>query len=310
MSEGLLFYPGIHQPADCKHLERSFVSVNRLKTRKSDFVVADWIMDSGAFTELNKKGYFELTPEAYADHIVRWNRCGNLIAACTQDYMCEPFMFEGQDFGVMGKPYEKLSLSAKKMRDHLEYMVSEGADPMWFNDYFGPIEDWWKPVTVTDHQQETVDRYVRILRALRARRSSAYLMPVLQGYLPDEYVECLRMYEERRLLPHGSYVGVGSVCKRNVNPETVVGVLAAIKRHRPDLRLHGFGIKITALRDHNVRALLHSADSMAWSVDARHTRNRIRKQGGDWQSAPSPNDWRVAVAYAGRVQEIINGTES
>lgn len=52
--------------------------------------------------------------------------------------------------------------------------------------------------------------------------------------------------------------------------------------------------------------LLHSADSMAWSVDARHTRNRIRKNGGDWKAYPSPNDWRVAEAYAARVQELIN----
>jgi len=301
----LEFYPGLHQPSDCRHFERSFVSINRLKTRKSDFVVADWIMDSGAFTELNKKGYFEMSPETYADYIVRWSKCGNLIAACTQDYMCEPFMFEGQDFDVMKKPYDKLSLSAKKMRDHLDYVISEGADPLWFNDYFGPIEDWWEPITVADHQRETVDRYVQILRALRARRGKAYLMPVLQGYLPDEYVACLKMYEARRLMPRGAYVGVGSVCKRNVNPETVVEVLSAIKRHRPDLQLHGFGIKITALKDPKVRALLASADSMAWSVDARHTRNRIRKQGGDPTTAPSPNDWRVAKAYTSRVQELI-----
>lgn len=31
-----------------------FVSVNRLRNRKSDFRVRDWIMDSGAFTTIAK----------------------------------------------------------------------------------------------------------------------------------------------------------------------------------------------------------------------------------------------------------------
>jgi len=289
----LEFYPGLHQPSDCRHFDRSFVSINRLKTRKSDFVVADWIMDSGAFTELNTKGYFEMTPEEYADHIVRWSKCGNLIAACTQDYMCEPFMFKRQD------------MTPAEIEEWKEELVFEGANPMWFELYPWEFENGPEKIGVADHQEMTVMRYQWILEALRERKCSTHLMPVLQGYLPHEYVECLRMYERRGLMPHGAYVGVGSVCKRNVNPETVVEVLSAIKRHRPDLQLHGFGIKITALKDPKVRALLASADSMAWSVDARHTRNRIRKQGGDPTTAPSPNDWRVAKAYTSRVQELI-----
>lgn len=290
----MIFYPGIHQPADCKHMERSFVSVNRLKTRKSDFVVADWIMDSGAFTELNKNGYFEMTPAEYADLIVRWSRCGNLIAACTQDYMCEPFMFAGQD------------KTPEQIEEWKEELVFEGANPLWFELYPWEFENGPEKVGVPDHQWNTVLRYKWILEELRARRCDTYLMPVLQGYTPAEYVDCIKLYEKEGLLPHGAYVGVGSVCKRNVNPETVVEVLSAIKRHRPDLRLHGFGIKITALKDPKVRALLESADSMAWSVDARHTRNRIRKAGGDPSTAPSPNDWRVAAAYANRIKELIS----
>ena len=298
MSKDLLFYPGIHQPADCKHLERSFVSINRLKTRKSDFVVGNWIMDSGAFTELNKHGCFQMSPAEYADHIVRWSKCGNLVAACTQDYMCEPFMF----------PQPTAEQRAADREDYHEYLLHEGANPLWLE--MTPWEFEPHYTNVEDHQWLTVYRYKHILEELRARKCNTYLMPVLQGYTPEEYIACLDLYEKEGLLPHGAYVGVGSVCKRNANPETVVDVLGAIKRRRPDLQLHGFGIKITALRDPKVRALLRSADSMAWSVDARHTRNRIRKQGGDPASAPSPNDWRVAVAYAGRVEKIIQGFES
>jgi len=64
-------------------------------------------------------------------------------------------------------------------------------------------------------------------------------------------------------------VGVGSVCKRNARPDEVADILAAIKSKRPDLRLHGFGLKLTALESREVRELLYSSDSMAWSFPIR-----------------------------------------
>jgi hypothetical protein len=83
-------------------------------------------------------------------------------------------------------------------------------------------------------------------------------------------------------------VGVGSVCKRNANAGTIEGILSAIKAARPDLRLHGFGLKLTALASAAVRDFLESADSMAWSYSAR-------KQGR------SANDWREAMAFTQKI---------
>jgi hypothetical protein len=83
-------------------------------------------------------------------------------------------------------------------------------------------------------------------------------------------------------------VGVGSVCKRNGDPAAVLAVLDAIAAVRPDLRLHGFGLKLTALTSERIRARLYSADSMAWSLHAR-------KQGRN------PNDYREAQAYVRRL---------
>ena len=89
-------------------------------------------------------------------------------------------------------------------------------------------------------------------------------------------------------------MGVGSVCKRNGHPRQIEDVLLAIKSERPDLRLHGFGIKLTALSSVTVRSLLHSADSMAWSYAGR------RKGDG------SKHDPRLALAYAAKVQPMVN----
>lgn len=133
-------------------------------------------------------------------------------------------------------------------------------------------------LTVAEHQRLSIERY----DALVACKTGVYILPVLQGYKPQEYVEQLRAYGAR--LAQGAWVGVGSVCKRNGDAKAIEAVLCAIKAERPDLRLHGFGLKSTALRSGLVRACLETADSMAWSFAAR--------KGGR-----NANDWREASAF-------------
>ena len=52
------FYIGTHMVNHAARFERCMISVNRLKTRKSDFVAQHWIMDSGAFTEISTHGQY------------------------------------------------------------------------------------------------------------------------------------------------------------------------------------------------------------------------------------------------------------
>jgi hypothetical protein len=224
------FFTGLHQPSDAQHFEAAFVSVNRLRKRKSAFKVGDWIMDSGAFTEISTHGYYRHGVDEYAAEILRWKDNGNLLAAVSQDWMCEPWIIE---------------------RTGLSVRV---------------------------HQQLTVERY----DALVAQGTGVYILPVLQGFAPADYVRHIRMYGDR--LKPGAWVGVGSVCKRNGDPQAIASVLIAIKDERPDLKLHGFGLKKTALGSDFITSLLHTADSMAWSFHAR-------KQGRN------ANDWREAMRW-------------
>src|SRR4051812_29500142 len=131
------FYVGLHQPSDAQHFDRCMVSINRLEHRVSDFVVADWMLDSAAFTKLLLHGCYRASPVAYAGHVKRWARCGNLLAASTEDYMCEPFILA------------KTGLS------------------------------------VTEHQRLTIERYDVIAAEVG---DAAYILPVLQGFMPREYV--------------------------------------------------------------------------------------------------------------------------
>ncbi len=148
-------------------------------------------------------------------------------------------------------------------------------------------------LTVKDHQRLTIERYDALMAC---DVGGVYIMPVLQGYEPEEYADHVRQYGDR--LAYGAYVGVGSVCKRNASPSSVVAVLRAIKRVRPDLRLHGFGLKKTCLADASAVDLLESADSMAWSYDGR------RKAAG---LANCPNyalTWRRSIAE-GMIQRSL-----
>lgn len=142
-------------------------------------------------------------------------------------------------------------------------------------------------LSVAEHQRLTIERY----DALLAENLPFPIMPVLQGYAPSEYLEHLAAYGSR--LTHGMWVGVGSVCKRNGSPESVLGVLEAIKRIRPDLRLHGFGVKQTSLLHPGVRSLLYSADSMAWSFAAR-------REGRDQNSVEE------AKSFVSRIGDVLS----
>jgi hypothetical protein len=137
-------------------------------------------------------------------------------------------------------------------------------------------------LTVAEHQRLTIRRYDELIM----QPLPVPVMPVLQGYHPDDYVRHLDAYGGR--LRPGMWVGVGSVCKRNRNPLEIVRVLSGIHAARPDLRLHGFGVKLTSLKNADVRRQLYSADSMAWSYNAR-------RNGRD------RNAWQEAAAFAARV---------
>jgi hypothetical protein len=246
----MIFFVGIHQPSDAHRFAHCMISINRLLRLRAKPTIRRWLMDSGAYTTIDKHGGYPRPPEEHAERIWEYRGLGILMAAVSQDYMCEPHMLERTG------------------------------------------------LTIADHQRLTIERYDRIkahLHHLESRRlpgtpGAPYLMPVLQGYAPADYVHHIRQYGER--LPRGAFVGVGSVCKRNSTPAAVLAVLLAIKAERPDLRLHGFGLKITALEIPEIAELLESSDSMAWSHHAR-------------KNGRNANNWREAAAYVQKVERVL-----
>lgn len=231
------FYIGLHIPAHCDKFNDSFISINILKKRVSDIHPINWILDSGAFTQIVTSGDFIETPKEYATLINRWSRCGHMVAAVSQDYMCESFI----------------------------------------------LNKWNR--TVRQHQKMTVDRYYQILD----ENPSVHILPVVQGYTIDDYITCSDMYDFKP----GTYVGIGSVYKRNKNIPEIREILSEIKKHT-DFKLHGFGLKVTALSDKEIGSLLYSSDSMAWSFNARAE--------AGFKSPNRANDWTYAMEYYNRIR--------
>lgn len=66
-----MFYVGLHIPAHASHFERVFISINRVRGRKKPVAAKDWILDSGAFREIEKFGGYRHEPKEYAAEVNR-----------------------------------------------------------------------------------------------------------------------------------------------------------------------------------------------------------------------------------------------
>lgn len=138
-------------------------------------------------------------------------------------------------------------------------------------------------LSVTAHQTLTIQRYDNLLQC----NTGCYIMPVLQGFTPDEYLQHVDAYGNR--LASTSWIAVGSICKRK-SPKQIFDVLVAIKSKTPTLQLHGFGLTTRALMLPEIRSLLTTADSMGRCSAAR------------WAGTGGVHDWRTA----GRFKRMVD----
>jgi hypothetical protein len=116
-------------------------------------------------------------------------------------------------------------------------------------------------LSVADHQRLTVEN----LLELRSLAPDLPIIPVLQGWRLADYLRCVDLYAAAGVdLPSEPIVGVGSVCRRQSTTEIEDIVLSLT---RLGVNCHGFGVKTKGFRGY--AHLLTSADSLAWSTNAR-----------------------------------------
>ena len=139
---------------------------------------------------------------------------------------------------------------------------------------------WWasmdfccEPEIARDRDQvarriERTAQFYGELRILAAELDIAPPVPVLQGWLPDDYRHCADLLGG---LPQ--LVGIGSICRRDTGG--AVAIVEAISGHiSPTTRFHLFGVKGEAAAALAGHGRVASIDSMAWDFDARYSEGR------------------------------------
>jgi hypothetical protein len=115
-------------------------------------------------------------------------------------------------------------------------------------------------LTVAEHQKRTVFSFLSLRQQL-----GMLVIPVVQGWRSDDYLRCVDLYDAHGVdLTTEPVVGVGSVCRRQSGDEAA-GIISQIVSL--GIACHGFGFKKDGLE--KVGRFLASADSMAWSFNAR-----------------------------------------
>lgn len=126
-------------------------------------------------------------------------------------------------------------------------------------------------LTVAEHQRRTIANFLR----LRELAPEIPWTPVLQGWTMGNYLDHVRDYRAAGVaLESLPLVGLGSVCRRQ--DTTRIMLLLEMLVGEGLTRMHGFGFKTGGLKAlEMIRAtsgephLLTSADSLAWSLNAR-----------------------------------------
>jgi len=114
--------------------------------------------------------------------------------------------------------------------------------------------------SVREHQERTVQNFLNL-------RDRGPFIPVLQGWDLADYLACIDLYAEAGVdLKACALVGIGSVCRRQ--SEADIGRIFW-EVNRAGIRPHGFGVKKDGIRLYG--GLLASADSLAWSYNARRS---------------------------------------
>lgn len=146
-------------------------------------------------------------------------------------------------------------------------------------------------------QEMTIDNQIRLLDL------NADTQMVVQGWGVSDYLENLDKIKEQGLLTER--LGIGSICRRGQNRE-IARIGRAIHNNVPSwVKLHGFGVKTSVLRDTDAKFYLYSADSQSWDYERRY---------GDWLKGKyNGKTWKDKVpnlkAYVERVEALLNPVE-
>lgn len=163
--------------------------------------------------------------------------------------------------------YGKWTVEPKAYVLEVERYISEIKNIEWCATQDWMCEDFVLKKTkksVLEHQLLTIRSFLD----LKNINDKIPWLPVIQGYTREEYLTCIDLYQKAGIdLTQEKCVGLGSICRRQITTEAA-DIISEISDM--GIKLHGFGLKSTALKDIRVRSKIASSDSLAWSFEARY----------------------------------------
>ena len=205
-----------------------------------------------------------------------------------------PFMMDSGAFSVILK-YGKYPFTPEEYASGIEKWHPDIA---WTMDY--PCEPsvqkkgHYDPVSA---QEMTIDNQIKLLDL------NANTQMVVQGWTVSDYLENLDGIKDQGLLTE--HLGIGSVCRRGQNRK-IARIVRAIHNNVPSwVKLHGFGIKVSVLKDTDARFYLHSVDGQSWGYEMRY---------GDWLKGKfNGKTWKDKVpnleSYVAKIESMLNPIE-
>ncbi len=125
--------------------------------------------------------------------------------------------------------------------------------------------------TVQQHQQFALRNFLELREEFEGQQP--YIMPVIQGWTPEEYHQHTLDYSP--YLQRGAWVAVGSVVARSSEIPVLCAIFEAIKAARGDLRLHALGLWL-ALQSAQLAQHVYSFDSTSWKQQSKKLDYRDR----------------------------------
>jgi len=152
-------------------------------------------------------------------------------------------------------------------------------------------------LTVARHQELTVRSFLE----LRDLAPGVPWVPTVQGWLPDDYLHHVELYSRAGVdLTLELLVGVGSIAQRQETP-TAARVLERLHDDAQLGNLHAFGAKFGGLGSWGWA--VRSADSMAWSWDARRMGYSCARHPGDCRNC----QW-YAEHWGRRLERLVGNS--
>ena len=206
-----------------------------------------------------------------------------------------PFMMDSGAFSVILK-YGKYPFTPEEYASGIEKWHPDIA---WTMDY--PCEPsvqkrgGYNPKTA---QEMTIDNQIRLLDL------NVDTQMVVQGWEIPDYLANLDRIKEQGLLTE--HLGIGSICRRGQVKE-IARIIRAVHNNVPEgIKLHGFGIKVSVLKDTDAKFELYSADSMSWAIEAF---GKYENNGKGATGKRIVDKLPVLQLYIQKIEELLNPIE-